>query len=207
VLVASDSRRRMLPASGSLTKLPGCCQQFPFWNSCPRNPRYFFSYTYNHQILQLSCFDIHAWNGGIHPRRSSVQTFRCFDVLPTYSLSFQGLAHSFALTKSSSLFVSSNSALFAKNDRGCGEEKDCYSEISQRIVKIASWLGGLCRTQGEFTGWRHARRKRLGRDPRGRCRHRLGWAPRAQANVPRKTHYTGSLCLRVARPRRKPSAR
>jgi hypothetical protein len=48
--------------------------------------------------------------------RSDVPT--CF---PTYPLSFQTLAHSFALNKNSTLLFSSNSELFCKNHPGWGE--------------------------------------------------------------------------------------
>jgi len=50
-------------------------------------------------------------------KRSNLWTFNVF---PTYLLSFQTIAHSFALTKNSTLFFSSASALFAKNHPGGG---------------------------------------------------------------------------------------
>jgi hypothetical protein len=62
----------------------------------------------------------HGGEGAPFPQPSDVQTFGPSDVFPTYPLSFQILAHSFALSKNSTLLFSSASALFAKNDPGWG---------------------------------------------------------------------------------------
>src|SRR6267143_1885546 len=56
------------------------------------------------------------------PRRSEVQTCGRFNVLPSYPLCFQILAHSFAHRKKLSHLFSWDSALFAQNTRGGGED-------------------------------------------------------------------------------------
>src|SRR5713101_8046147 len=73
----------------------------------------FLSCTYVEPILQPFCFHIHACNGGVYPppQHSDVQTCRCFNVSPTYPLSFQILAHSFALFCTQQKF---NSFLFKR---------------------------------------------------------------------------------------------
>src|SRR5467141_5118422 len=53
-------------------------------------------------------------------RRSEVQTCGRFNVLPSYPLCFQILAHSFAHRKKLSHLFSWDSALFAQNTRGGG---------------------------------------------------------------------------------------
>jgi uncharacterized protein len=58
--------------------------------------------------------------GGTPPRQGDVHTFGRSNVFSTYPLSFHILAHSFAPTKITTLFFSSDSALFAKNTRGWG---------------------------------------------------------------------------------------
>src|SRR6266581_6263429 len=69
-------------------------------------------------ILQLFCFDAlpFSWGGVLRStfRPSNASTF------PTYPLSFHSVAHSFALCKSTTLFFSIVSALFAKNHPGWG---------------------------------------------------------------------------------------
>lgn len=52
--------------------------------------------------------------------RSDVETCRYFKVFPSYPLSFDILAHSFAHTKSTTHLFSGDSALFAKNTREWG---------------------------------------------------------------------------------------
>jgi hypothetical protein len=51
---------------------------------------------------------------------SDLWTFRRFDLSATYPLYFHILANSFALTKNSTLFLSSVSKLFVKNHPGWG---------------------------------------------------------------------------------------
>jgi hypothetical protein len=63
----------------------------------------------------------HGGEGAPFPQPSDVQTFGPSDVFPTYPLSFQILAQSFALSKNSTLLFSSVSALFHKNHPGWGE--------------------------------------------------------------------------------------
>jgi hypothetical protein len=70
-LPSSVSRKSF--ACRSYENCRGVYQQFPFWN---------------------------PWNGGCTPSRpTDIQTFKRFDVLPAYPLSFHILPHSFALTK------------------------------------------------------------------------------------------------------------
>src|SRR6266849_1556081 len=84
--------------------------------------RPFFSRTYNSQIPQLLSFDIHAnWWAGVGGapniptfKRSTCQRFFI------YPLSFHSIPHSFALIKNTTLLFSSDSALFAQNNRGGG---------------------------------------------------------------------------------------
>ena len=56
----------------------------------------------------------------LHRGRSDIQTCRRFNVLPTYLLSFQTLANSFARRKMLSHLFSNVSELFAKNHPGWG---------------------------------------------------------------------------------------
>ncbi len=62
------------------------------------------------------------FHGGVYPphRRSDVQTFKRFDVFPSYPLCIDILANSFALKKIATLLFSSKSELFAQNYRGVG---------------------------------------------------------------------------------------
>ncbi len=60
------------------------------------------------------------------PRPQAFQRFLQLSPIP-YPLSFHILAHSFALTKNSTLLFSSASALFAKNHPGWGEVQPWYS--------------------------------------------------------------------------------
>src|SRR5216683_5781932 len=65
-------------------------------------PRAFFSCTYKLPILQALCFDIHPCNGGVYPPAWFCpllsRSLRRYSLFPIpYPLSFQTLAHSFAL--------------------------------------------------------------------------------------------------------------
>ncbi len=60
------------------------------------------------------------------PHPQAFQRFLQLSPIP-YPLSFHILAHSFALTKNSTLLFSSASALFAKNHPGWGEVQPWYS--------------------------------------------------------------------------------
>src|ERR1700687_2353203 len=77
----------------------------------------FFSTTYKLQISQALYFDIHGSDGGcrgpFHP--GDVSTFGRSDHFRIYPCSFQILTYSFALSKNSTLLLSSDSALLAQN--------------------------------------------------------------------------------------------
>jgi hypothetical protein len=75
-----------------------------------------FSVSYELPILQPLCFEIHACNGGCIPPNSAWNPPARSPA--HYPLCIHLLAHSFALIKNSSLFFSSDSALFHKNTRG-----------------------------------------------------------------------------------------
>src|SRR5712664_1583412 len=66
---------------------PSDLPTFPFWNSPPYPLSPLVSCTYMEPILQPSCFQVHAWNGGgVPPRRSDLHTFpRVSDLSPFFS--------------------------------------------------------------------------------------------------------------------------
>jgi hypothetical protein len=99
---------------------------FPFWNSSgslttPILVLSFHTLT-NCKILQLLCFDIHTkLPGGYPPSTQRLSESGSSDHVSIYPLSIQALAHSFALKKIPTPFLSIDSALFAKNHPGWGE--------------------------------------------------------------------------------------
>src|SRR5258708_35592421 len=65
---------------------PSDLPTFPFWNSPPYPLSPLVSCTYMEPIFQPFCFQVHAWNGGVPPRRSDLHTFpRVFDLSPFFS--------------------------------------------------------------------------------------------------------------------------
>jgi len=80
----------------------------------------FFSYTCVEPILQPFCFQIHACNGGCTPSPSR-QPSNLLTLQPVFFFTLlRTLLQFFALAQNSTLFFSSDSALFAKNTRGWG---------------------------------------------------------------------------------------
>src|SRR5712664_2069921 len=89
-----------------------------------------FSYTCVEPILQPFCFQIHACNGGGCPPSSGSRLPIPYPLSPTCPQQSRGipflftflrnLLHFFALAQISTLFFSSDSALFAKNHPGWG---------------------------------------------------------------------------------------
>src|SRR5712664_4566154 len=80
----------------------------------------FFSYTCVEPILQPFCFQIHACNGGCTPSPSR-QPSNLLTLQPVFFFTLlRTLLQFFALAQNSTLFFSSDSALFAKNTRGGG---------------------------------------------------------------------------------------
>jgi hypothetical protein len=73
-------------------------------------------------------------------RLRDLQTFQRFGVFPSYLLSFQTLANSFALNKNSTLFFSINSELFAKNHPGWGGDSSHFGTrpAPQRLAVLPS---------------------------------------------------------------------
>jgi hypothetical protein len=104
------------------TPTEGVPPLFPLWNSSPSlehsHLSSFFSCTYRNPILQPRSFDIHTKCPGVYPL--AVHTCRRLKMFPNYPIYFHILAHSFALTKNSTLLFSSASALFPENHPGWG---------------------------------------------------------------------------------------
>src|SRR5712664_879142 len=82
--------------------------------------------------------------GGVYPL--DVRTSTRFHVFPTYPLSFHILAHSFALSKSSTLLFSIVSALFAENHPGVGVPP-CFPPFPIALSHFAL-PSGLAHSQG-----------------------------------------------------------
>ena len=95
----------------------------------------FFSYDYELQISQRLCFDIHTKCPGVYPPRPCCFHLQTFQRVPSYHLSFQALAHSFARDRNSTRLFSNVSALFAKNHPGWG--------VGSRVSTHLNWLSPI----------------------------------------------------------------
>jgi hypothetical protein len=125
-----------------LSQRPPLASPWPIPYSLSAMPFLLFSCSYELQILQLLCFDIHTHCPGVYPLlplgNSPLITRHWAQVL-----SFHTLPNSFALVKISTLLFSCKSKLFCKNTRGWGSppslaEKrqatsNCHIELSRAL--------------------------------------------------------------------------
>src|SRR6266705_2192253 len=115
----------------------GVYQQFPFWNSILANQGIHSAIPYPLSPNSCICHtsDIPP-GGGIGLSDARTSTSASVPTVPpaiNYPLYFQTLAHSFALTKTSTLLFSIASALFAKNHPGWGYLMTCPSKFSSAV--------------------------------------------------------------------------
>ncbi len=133
VILAQHSRRSPLPRHSS--HLPSHLPLLTVVHPLSVQPLTKCS-SRNSFVLKTIHFD-----GGVYPphRRSDVQTCNRFHMFPSYPLCIDILANSFARTKTSTLFFSSNSKLFAQKHPGGG-----VPPASSRIA-VPEWLGHSAR--------------------------------------------------------------